>query len=60
MSVQIHPTAIVAKEAELGDNVNIGPYCIVDSKTKIGHGTVLKAFSRVCDYTRLGLSLIPI
>ena len=54
MSVQIHPTAIVAKEAELGDNVNIGPYCIVDSKTKIGPGTVLKAFSRVCDYTRLG------
>lgn len=54
MGLQIHPTAIVAKEAELGDNVNIGPYCIVDAKTKIGSGTQLKAFSRICDYTVLG------
>lgn len=54
MSVQIHPTAIVAKEAEIGDNVKIGPYCIVDPKTKIGPGTELRAFARVCDYTVLG------
>ena len=54
MSVQIHPTAIVAKEAELGENVIIGPYCIVDGKTKIGSGTELKSFAKVCDYTELG------
>ena len=34
MSVQIHPTAIVAKEAKLGENVKIGPYCIVDLKSR--------------------------
>lgn len=54
MSVQIHPTAIVAKEAELGENVKIGPYCIVDPKVKIGDGTELRAFVRVCDYTEMG------
>lgn len=54
MSIQIHPTAIVSKEAEIGDNVVIGPYCIVDAKTKIGSGTELKSFAKICDYTELG------
>ena len=58
MSTQIHPTAIVAKEAELGDNVVIGPYCIVDGKTKIGSGTCLKPFAKVCDYTQLGSNCV--
>ncbi len=58
MSVQIHPTAIVASEAELGENVKIGPYCIVDPKTKIGDGSELRAFARVCDYTSLGAECV--
>ena len=58
MSVQIHPTAIVAKGAELGDNVKIGPFCIVDGTAKIGSGTILRAFSRVCNNTILGSDCI--
>ena len=58
MSVQIHPTAIVAKEAKLGENVKIGPYCIVDPKVEIGDGSELRAFSRVCDYTRMGAGCV--
>ena len=58
MSVQIHPTAIVAKEAKLGENVKIGPYCIVDPKVEIGDGSELRAFSRVCDYTRMGVGCV--
>lgn len=58
MNIQIHPTAIVAKEAEIGDNVVIGPYCIVDGKTKIGAGTHLKSFAKVCDYTELGTNCV--
>ncbi|WP_352401252.1 acyl-ACP--UDP-N-acetylglucosamine O-acyltransferase [Synergistes jonesii] len=54
MSVQIHPTAIVEKGAELGEDVTIGAYCIVDAKTKIGDGTVLRPFASVCEYTELG------
>ena len=52
MSVQIHPTAIVAKEAKLGENVKIGP------KVEIGDGSELRAFSRVCDYTRMGAGCV--
>ena len=58
MSVQIHPTAIVAKEAKLGENVKIGPYCIVDPKVEIGDGSELRAFSRVCDYTKMGAGCV--
>jgi len=54
MAVRIHPTAIVSRDAAIGDDVTIGPYCIVDARTKIGDGTVLKAFVRVCDYTEIG------
>ena len=58
MSVQIHPSAIVAKEAKLGENVKIDPYCIVDPKVEIGDGSELRAFSRVCDYTRMGAGCV--
>lgn len=54
MSHIIHPTAIVSKSAHLGDNVQIGPYAIVDDNVKIGDGTILKAFSHICNYTELG------
>ncbi|MDO4987745.1 MAG: acyl-ACP--UDP-N-acetylglucosamine O-acyltransferase [Synergistes sp.] len=54
MSIEIHPTAIVDKNAELGNDVKIGPFCVVDGKTTIGDGTILRPFSRVCEYTILG------
>lgn len=47
MSVVIHPTALVSPHAELGDGVEIGPYCIVEDKVTIGARTVLKAFVTV-------------
>ncbi|OPY71610.1 MAG: Acyl-(acyl-carrier-protein)--UDP-N-acetylglucosamine O-acyltransferase [Syntrophorhabdus sp. PtaU1.Bin058] len=37
----IHPTAIIHKNAEIDDDVDIGPYCIVDEKVKIRKGTKL-------------------
>lgn len=37
--MSIHPTAIVSKNAELGNNVSIGPYSIINGFVKIGHGT---------------------
>lgn len=54
MSVVIHPTAIVAKEAKLGEGVNIGPYCIVASDVEIGDGTILSAFVSVHDRVIIG------
>lgn len=54
MSINIHPTAIVSPEAQLGENVKIGPYCIIDSKVSIGAGTELRAFVTIRDYVSIG------
>ncbi|PID28782.1 MAG: acyl-[acyl-carrier-protein]--UDP-N-acetylglucosamine O-acyltransferase [Candidatus Cloacimonadota bacterium] len=39
--IKIHPSAIVHKNAEIADNVTVGPYCIVGEFVKIGEGTEL-------------------
>src|SRR6185369_4051639 len=38
---EIHPTAIVDREAELADDVSIGPYCVIRGRVRIGAGTQL-------------------
>ena len=35
----IHPTAFVDPKAELGADVEIGPFCIVEAGVRIGDGT---------------------
>jgi len=40
-----HPTAIVARDAVVGDNVSIGPYVVVESGARIGDRTVVSAHS---------------
>jgi len=42
----IHPTAVVDKYAELDSDVEIGAYCVIGPKVKIGKGT--KLVSHVC------------
>lgn len=41
--IQVHPSAVVSKEARLADNVVIGPNCVIDSDVSIGSGTILDA-----------------
>lgn len=41
MSTRIHPTAVIHDGAQLDDNVEVGPYCVVNSGVRIGAGTVL-------------------
>jgi UDP-N-acetylglucosamine acyltransferase len=38
-------TAIVDREAELADDVSIGPYCVIRGRVRIGAGTQLSATS---------------
>ncbi|MCK4292525.1 MAG: acyl-ACP--UDP-N-acetylglucosamine O-acyltransferase, partial [Planctomycetes bacterium] len=40
---EIHPSAVVHKDAELADGVAIGPNCVIGSGALIGSGTVLDA-----------------
>jgi len=43
MRLQIHPSAVVHKDAELADGVIIGPNCVIESGVSIGTGTILEA-----------------
>ena len=50
---EIHPTAIIDPEAIIGENVYIGPFCIV-GKAVIGNGTSLAANVRIYDNVKIG------
>lgn len=52
----IHPTAIVDPRAELGQNVTIGPYCIIEAETKIGDDCRFEARAVVKKRTTLGVN----
>jgi UDP-N-acetylglucosamine acyltransferase len=43
MELQIHPSAVIHKDAELADGVKVGPNCVIESGVSIGAGTLLKA-----------------
>jgi len=38
----IHPLAVVDSQAELAEDVRIGPFCVIGPQVKIGAGTVLE------------------
>lgn len=50
----VHPTALVAPDADLGDGVVIGPFAIVEPGVVIGAGTRVDAHAVVRSGTRLG------
>ncbi|MBN2183372.1 MAG: acyl-ACP--UDP-N-acetylglucosamine O-acyltransferase [Sedimentisphaerales bacterium] len=40
---QIHPSAVVSREAEISDDVVVGPNCVIESDVSIGAGSRLGA-----------------
>jgi UDP-N-acetylglucosamine acyltransferase len=50
----IHPTAVVAAGAELGADIEIGPYCVIGPNVKIGAGTRLMSHVVVEGWTTIG------
>ncbi len=42
-TTQIHPSAVVSKDAQLASGVIVGPNCVVESGVSIGENTVLSA-----------------
>lgn len=54
MATTIHPTAVVHPGAKLGQDVQVGPYCVIEEKVEIGDGCILEAFAQVKDYTCMG------
>lgn len=44
---KIHPTSVISGDAEFGPDVEIGPYCLIQGKVKIGRGTVVEGHATV-------------
>ena len=53
-SAKIHPTALVADGAEIGEDVVIGPFCIIEETVKIKARTVLNSHIVVKGNTEIG------
>lgn len=59
IAIGIHPTAVIAKSAVIGDNVDIGAFCVIGEQVHIGTGShlnahvVVEARSRIGEYSVL-------
>jgi len=51
---QIHPSAIVHPTAEIGQDVAIGPFCIVEENVRIGDRCKIHAYASIKQGTSLG------
>lgn len=54
MSEKIHSTAIIETGAELGNNVVIGPYCVIGKKVKIHDNVTLSSHVHIEGHTTIG------
>jgi UDP-N-acetylglucosamine acyltransferase len=52
--MRIHPTAVVDPAAQLGEDVTVGPFCVIGPNVRIGRGTVLDSHVVVEGHTTLG------
>lgn len=54
MSANIHPTAFVDPKAEIGNDVYIGPFCLIGPKVRLRDGVTLHANVNVMGDTDIG------
>jgi UDP-3-O-[3-hydroxymyristoyl] glucosamine N-acyltransferase len=50
----IHPTAVIAASAKIGEGAHIGPYCYVDEGAVLGRNAVLHSFVAIYRGARIG------
>jgi len=50
----IHPTAVIAEGAKIGDGVSVGPYCLVGENVELADGVKLISHAVVEGRTRIG------
>ncbi|RMG67574.1 MAG: acyl-ACP--UDP-N-acetylglucosamine O-acyltransferase [Calditrichaeota bacterium] len=52
--VSVHPTAVVDAAAQLGSNVRVGPYAVIEADVSVGDGCEIGSHVRLASGTRLG------
>lgn len=50
----IHPTAIIAPDAQLDSGVRVEPFAVIDADVQIGAGSVIGSHARIASGVRLG------
>jgi len=50
----IHPTAVIEEGAKIGNNVTIGPFVTISSKTVIGDDNIIDAHANIAGTTTIG------
>ena len=50
----IHKTAIIDKNARIGDNVEVGPYCVIGSNVQIADNNKLYSHVNISGNTKIG------
>ncbi len=50
----VHPTAIIAKTARIGEGAHIGPYCYIEEQVEIGCNAVLHSFVSIYRGAKIG------
>jgi UDP-N-acetylglucosamine acyltransferase len=50
----VHPTAVIAPEAELAFDVQVGPYAIIEGPVRVGPGTIIEAHACLCGPMDMG------
>ena len=50
----LHPLAFISKKCKIGNNVSIGPYCIIEDYVSIGNNTTIDSHTIIKKYTTIG------
>jgi len=50
----VHPTAIIARTARIGEGAHIGPYCYIEEQVEIGCNAVLHSFVSIYRGAKIG------
>ena len=53
-TASVHPTAVIAKTAKIGEGSHIGPHCFVDDGVEIGRNAMLHSLVTIYRNTRIG------
>lgn len=51
---RIHPTAVISPEAELADDVQVGPCVVIEGHVRVGPGCVLRPHVHLCGRLCMG------
>ena len=52
--MNIHPTAIISREAHLEEGVEVGPYTLIDGDVTVGKNTVIGPHVIIRSHTDIG------